>query len=1479
MTYFAHNVWRVMRYWIEMQMNTMILLANTHIITPSCMHALHGHYIHVVHEATKYSPSALSPDCSNITVASSVLTSSISTTSGSPSPPKLERLSKMESVELHARASECVSDFNALLMVEPPVGIHHNGDDLTSEEQLARFSIWAANIGIFADGHASLDYRLRDSWEAKKLMLDLLGSLKNYLRRATDTVRDSDDADGLLNPSARSQETINTGSQQILSASSILTSSYQASVTDDSISISVDQDRTPFEQRLHGVEQTIDRLYRLSVAIRKPSIINQNTKAATFLIRDEEGNDVSRQFEEFALAWITHTFQEASVFLRERLARSITLRRRRFMFRQHHQKKLGIKAVLNPPARPERPACVDLDTESTAVARTIVDTSIQKVEFKQKSLLKPALASQTSASRVHGKFRTEDVFRPTTSRAPTEFSGTIVQQEAIGISDPPKAVAGSKEFECPYCCMMLPMKEAMRSNWVRHVLNDLEPYVCVFEDCSDAHRLFWDRAAWLSHMQDTHTRQWTCRAPGHKVIIFETEDGFEDHIRLDHANGFKESQLPWYKKRSQDSLLNNTGSHSSQKQNRSKIVSEDVGKHLARHLQAISMKALPWQEDVEEESSEKEASKHADEGHKSNDDLESHLAGDLITLAVHNDESDAVHDIAWQFVDPAAADCGIILKPCATYESYQAEWGFMPQAEYYGHDRDPILQKLLRRLYLDSSSTTEPHSDLVLPVYMMPPTPLNKNFFGRKNTLKAIATELIPETNTIPADGKAITYPLSFAICAPGGMGKTQVAIQFARKYQDAFDVILWVNADSANEMAQGFQKIARVLGLIPEGSIDANDLVHTRELVKRWLVKPSLRDSYDISQQQISWLLIYDGVQDPDILNDFWPYDGPGSVLITSRNPFSWTKSLPLKQFTAEEAVAFLLRLTNRELSNVDRKSVSNVSSRLGGLPLALTQMASIIVTKQLSFSQFFDSYNERESQRELLRFKDNLSLSHEHTVASVWAFENLKYGRKLLNVLSMLDPDSIPERLLTNAISGINLPGYPTTANEYEHAKRELLACSLVTGNKQESKLFIHRLVQDVARAEMGQSEFRQTFVACVKLVASIWPFEDFTWRHGVARWPICEEVFPHISRLKDIFPAIHPSAETSDDYHFARLLTDTGWYLHERGRLVDTNLYNNMAQSICESLKCQLDVPSDVGPSHGVTHAELDYTLAELYHNRGVIACGSSDSMEGLRNLKIFHDMMEKQFNKETPRTDMRLGLACNELGFAYMLKEDWAQGEVYFQRSIELLQQLDEYEPVLISLPMVNLGYAYWLQGRLSDAADVLEKGVSDREEKYGIQDRISFISGRFYHALGNVMYDQGSAEESLSYHHKALLHYKATLGNNHHLTASVFVKVAEHNIRVCQYDTAVALLDHAFKVYSMSKSYLSERARVSFKRSQALKGLGRFEDAGKELRKCFQVYEEQVVERVAVTGKKRTVKSKAEDLTDRDFDDLVAFWFK
>lgn len=166
-------------------------------------------------------------------------------------------------------------------------------------------------------------------------------------------------------------------------------------------------------------------------------------------------------------------------------------------------------------------------------------------------------------------------------------------------------------------------------------------------------------------------------------------------------------------------------------------------------------------------------------------------------------------------------------------------------------------------------------------------------------------------------------------------MGKTQLALEFVHRYRDSFDVVLWANADDHSKLAQDFNTMALELGLVPRDSIDAKDQIQTREIVKRWLVDP-LKDLTSNVSEKASWLLIFDGVGEPSVLNTFWPYDGPGSILITSKNPFEWTTSFQLVSFTVAEATRYLLQVTKRNTQD-SQEDVQGVSEKLGGLPLAL--------------------------------------------------------------------------------------------------------------------------------------------------------------------------------------------------------------------------------------------------------------------------------------------------------------------------------------------------------------------------------------------------------------------------------------------------------------------------------------------------------------------------------------------------------------
>jgi len=52
-----------------------------------------------------------------------------------------------------------------------------------SEDQLARFKIWIANLGVFKNGHASIDYRLRDHPNVLNLITQQLDVLKINLEK------------------------------------------------------------------------------------------------------------------------------------------------------------------------------------------------------------------------------------------------------------------------------------------------------------------------------------------------------------------------------------------------------------------------------------------------------------------------------------------------------------------------------------------------------------------------------------------------------------------------------------------------------------------------------------------------------------------------------------------------------------------------------------------------------------------------------------------------------------------------------------------------------------------------------------------------------------------------------------------------------------------------------------------------------------------------------------------------------------------------------------------------------------------------------------------------------------------------------------------------------------------------------------------------------------------------------------------------
>lgn len=432
--------------------------------------------------------------------------------------------------------------------------------------------------------------------------------------------------------------------------------------------------------------------------------------------------------------------------------------------------------------------------------------------------------------------------------------------------------------------------------------------------------------------------------------------------------------------------------------------------------------------------------------------------------------------------------------------------------------------------------------------------PRNRYFFGRQKPLAAIDEAFFSEKEQ-GSPRSANIEARTFAICGPGGMGKTQLAAEYAHTRKDRFTAVFWVQAASAQKLQDEFGRLAIALGLVEEDSSDARDHAITRDLVKGWLANPA-RSSDDVPlEQKVTWLLIFDNLDDPEVLQEFWPLDGPGCILFTSRDPlvkssvYLASDGIDLESFSMEESSSFLDKLTG----NKNRGDSSGVYARLRGLPLAITQMASIIIRRDLTYGEFVDSYDEVGQHKELFQERHGdkrhqQSSDQEKTIWSVWALDDLKKSRPLLDVLSFLDPDGILERTLIVPILSAGLPlieKYPRSNNDYQKARTELLQSSLVTKDSTGKRLIVHRLIQDTSRAKMSPAHYRKSFSSALHLISAVWPYESFGWRHAISRWKVCEELFPHVVCLRRLGASI---AENKDDIEvelvFCKLLTDAGW-----------------------------------------------------------------------------------------------------------------------------------------------------------------------------------------------------------------------------------------------------------------------------------------------------------------------------------------------
>ena len=430
-------------------------------------------------------------------------------------------------------------------------------------------------------------------------------------------------------------------------------------------------------------------------------------------------------------------------------------------------------------------------------------------------------------------------------------------------------------------------------------------------------------------------------------------------------------------------------------------------------------------------------------------------------------------------------------------------------------------------------STTVPFEDftnvrraLQLPCIFLGTKAKDPDFSGRNEVLQRMDSVLLPSSKQNTPFSKATQ---TFVLSGLGGVGKTQCALQYATSRADQYDAVLWADADTNPKLDESFSQISVALGL--EQAAKAGDRVVSRNLVLRWLSDP-VKDTTtstveaDPTAERANWLLIFDNADEPEILADFLPTGGTGAIIVTSRDPLvkryfpsNGTGLEPLDTSTAARLL--------RSLSEVDDEPQEiegsyKVAERMGGLPLAIKLAAAAILRHELTFDEFLKLYEAEPMAADIRPISLKPEYQYQHTLSTVWALPNTmdESAQCLLRLLSVFDPDSIDEKLITQSVTN-SIPGsYPQDQPAFIKARTSLMRSSLVKRDKTIAKLSMHRLTQDFTRVKMSFEELKVYFTAALQLCMQYWPIPVVAVSYSMANWPASEVVVPHLLFLRELW-----------------------------------------------------------------------------------------------------------------------------------------------------------------------------------------------------------------------------------------------------------------------------------------------------------------------------------------------------------------------
>ncbi|KAI0857353.1 P-loop containing nucleoside triphosphate hydrolase protein [Xylaria cubensis] len=618
--------------------------------------------------------------------------------------------------------------------------------------------------------------------------------------------------------------------------------------------------------------------------------------------------------------------------------------------------------------------------------------------------------------------------------------------------------------------------------------------------------------------------------------------------------------------------------------------------------------------------------------------------------------------------------------------------------------------------------------------------------------------------------------PSRAALVGLGGVGKSQLAIEYAYRVRDSFRRekkelwVFWIHAGTRARVEQGFKAIADAIKILGRNQPDADIL----QLVYQWLC----------NEHNGQWLMVLDSADDIDVFYDvsqdgkqstptgeemkalwaYLPQSSNGSIIITTRNKdlaFRLTGHhshvIDVGPMDHTDALALLKTKSGPQFDEV---SGIELVEALGHMPLAIGQAAAYIQQRapRTSVKKYLKEFRQNEQKQLSLLNYDGGDLRRDvnasNSVIATWqiSFEHIRSQRptatELLSLMSFFDCQAIQEELVQPIPSNEN-------GNLETHSDDESTSTSESSNNASEDDTYYEEFEEDIATLQnyclISTNEIGDTFEmhGLVQLSTRKWldmhkETEKFEMKYisrlargfpvlKLSNLPAYRKLSPHVEQAVLYYPK---NKELKHLDNFINILHLGGLYSIQQGRYATSEGMLEKALAVAKELfGTEYVKTAEVMHSLGTAYChqmrwkdaeEMFRETINIYE--AVLEPDHAKTLESIQNLAQVYigqgrlDAAELELTQIVEKEKMVLGLEhCNtmismhSLASVYSEQKRWQEAELLFKEVLERKKKVLGLEHPYTLSSMYSLASVYSEQKRWQEA-ELLFKEVLERKKK-------------------------------------------------------------------------------------------------------------------------------------------------------------------